>query len=278
MARPLKQGIDYFPLNVDFFSDVKVRKIARACGPNAASILICLLCNIYRNEGYYILWDEDLPFVIADEVGVTEGCVKEIIIKAIQVGFFDAEMYSVHRILTSRGIQKRYLGASCKRKEIRINEDFLVSDGKNRVIDGKNRVSDTDNRQSKVNRNIINNSNACACEGDDDFFVNSSNAQLWIEDMCMRFHLSSDEVRKYLDEFRVECKCKDISHESETNLRRHFHDWLRININRRLYDNNKRQTASDSRQPYNGDAARRQRRVETEQLVGRLLSGDAGDN
>lgn len=32
-GRPTKQGIDYFPLDVGFFSDVKVRKIARACGP-----------------------------------------------------------------------------------------------------------------------------------------------------------------------------------------------------------------------------------------------------
>ena len=89
-GRPTKQGIDYFPLDVGFFSDVKVRKIARACGPQSTSILICLLCNIYKDEGYYILWDEDLPFVIADTVGVSEGAVKEVLTKAVQVGFFDA--------------------------------------------------------------------------------------------------------------------------------------------------------------------------------------------
>ena len=27
MARPLKQGLDYFPLDTDFLSDSKVRKI-----------------------------------------------------------------------------------------------------------------------------------------------------------------------------------------------------------------------------------------------------------
>lgn len=55
MARPKKQGIDYFPLDVNFFSDVKIRKIARACGSQSTSILICLLCNIYKDNGYYIL-------------------------------------------------------------------------------------------------------------------------------------------------------------------------------------------------------------------------------
>ncbi|MCS2285181.1 DUF4373 domain-containing protein [Bacteroides fragilis] len=46
MARPTKQGIEYFSLDVDFFSDIKVRRISKACGPASTSILICLLCNI----------------------------------------------------------------------------------------------------------------------------------------------------------------------------------------------------------------------------------------
>ena len=107
MARPTKQGVDYFPLDVGFFSDVKIRKIARACGPNSASIILCLLCNIYKDEGYYILWDEDLPFVIADEVGVAEGSVKEVLLKAIQVGLFDNDLYEKYKILTSAGVPPR---------------------------------------------------------------------------------------------------------------------------------------------------------------------------
>lgn len=107
-GRPTKQGIDYFPLDVGFFSDIKIRKISRACGSQSASILICLLCNIYKDEGYYILWDEDLPFVIADTVGVSEGAVKEVLLKALQVGFFDNALYEKYNILTSYGIQKRF--------------------------------------------------------------------------------------------------------------------------------------------------------------------------
>ena len=156
MGRPIKQGIDYFPLDVGFFSDVKIRKIARACGPNAASILICLLCNIYRDNGYYIGWDEDLPFFIADEVGVSEGCVKEILTKAVQVGFFDKDMYEKHNILTSAGIQKRFFDITRQRKEIEINNDFLLDFGKNGVNHVKkpinhvkNSVNTIDNRQRK---------------------------------------------------------------------------------------------------------------------------------
>lgn len=149
MARPNKQGIDYFPFDVDFFSDIKIRKIARACGSQATSILICLLCNIYKDKGYYILWDEDLPFVIADTVGVSEGAVKEVILKALQVDFFDQDIYKKHNVLTSLGIQKRFKSAVYKREKIEYIEEYMVSDVIKIVSDVKNQVSDVRSTQSK---------------------------------------------------------------------------------------------------------------------------------
>ena len=130
-GRPTKQGIDYFPMDVGFFSDVKIRKISRACGSQSASILICLLCNIYKDEGYYIVWDEDLPFVIADIVGVSEGAVKEVLIKALQVGFFDNTLYEKYHVLTSFGIQKRFLLATYKRKETELIPEYMINDVNN---------------------------------------------------------------------------------------------------------------------------------------------------
>ena len=153
MARPRKQGIDYFPLDVNFFSDVKIRKIARACGSQSTSILICLLCNIYKDNGYYILWDEDLPFVIADSVGVSEGAVKEVILKAIQVDFFDKDIYEKYKVLTSHGIQSRFKSAVYKREEIEYVVEYLVSDIQNSISDEKNCVSDAESTQSKVKVN-----------------------------------------------------------------------------------------------------------------------------
>lgn len=148
-GRPTKQGIDYFPMDVGFFSDVKIRKISRACGSHSTSILICLLCNIYKDEGYYILWDEDLPFVIADIVGVSEGAVKEVLIKALQVGLFDQELYEKYKILTSYGIQKRFLLATYKRKETEIIPQYLINDVNNSINDGINSINDANNEQSK---------------------------------------------------------------------------------------------------------------------------------
>lgn len=122
----------------------------RACGPAAGSILTCLLCNIYRDKGYYILWDEDLPFDIADRVGVSEGAVSEVVQKAIQVGFFDPSLHKAHKILTSLEIQKRYKAGTAKRQDVEWNDDYRVSSAGNPVDGGRNQVSDTENTQSKV--------------------------------------------------------------------------------------------------------------------------------
>ena len=148
-GRPTKQGIDFFPMDVGFFTDVKIRKISRACGSQSTSILICLLCNIYKDEGYYILWDKDLPFVIADTVGVSEGAVKEVLIKSLQVGFFDQELYEKYKILTSSGIQKRFLLATYQRKETTIIPEYLINCANNSINCTNNSINHSDNEQSK---------------------------------------------------------------------------------------------------------------------------------
>ncbi|WP_281816150.1 DUF4373 domain-containing protein [Parabacteroides goldsteinii] len=149
MARPIKQGLSYFPFDVSFFSDRKVRKIIRGCGPASPTILICLLCNIYEDQGYYILWDEELPFDIADTIGVPEGAVKELIKKAVDVDFFDKEMFEKEHILTSRGIQSRFIESTKKRKDVTIKKEYWIFSGNNSVNDVNNPVNDTHNEQSK---------------------------------------------------------------------------------------------------------------------------------
>ncbi|HHX0206155.1 TPA: Lin1244/Lin1753 domain-containing protein [Enterococcus faecalis] len=158
MARPLKQGIDYFSLSVDFLRDIKVRKIKRACGPHAVEILLCLLGNIYRETGYYIGWDEDTMFLVADEVGAKEGLVEETVNKAIQVGFFNQEKFNNYKILTSSGIQKRYLEATKKRKEVVISDIYLVNDTlkeKETLVNGANNTQ-SKVKESKVNKSKVN--------------------------------------------------------------------------------------------------------------------------
>lgn len=158
MARPIKQGLDYYPLDVGFLQDVKIRRIMRACGIQSIPVLISLLANIYRNDGYFLRWSPDMSFLIADELGVSEGAVTATVDKAVQVDFFNANMYECYGVLTSEGIQSRFFEAASRRREVRYDARFLlinVNVYKNLVNVDNNPVNVDDNPQSKVKESKV---------------------------------------------------------------------------------------------------------------------------
>ena len=158
MARPIKQGLDYYPLDVGFLQDVKIRRIIRACGIQSIPVLISLLANIYRNDGYFLRWSPDMSFLIADELGVSEGAVTATVDKAVQVDFFNANMYECYGVLTSEGIQSRFFEAASRRREVRYDARFLlinVNVYKNLVNVDNNPVNVDDNPQSKVKESKV---------------------------------------------------------------------------------------------------------------------------
>ena len=140
MARPLKQGIDYFPLDVGFLRDVKVRKIMKACGVSAPTILICLVGYIYKDYGYFLCWDEEVGFLVADEVGVSEALVLEVLQQALRVDFFNQKLFDEHKVITSTGIQKRYFAAVARRSKVEVIEKYCLLPRNEGVISDNNLV------------------------------------------------------------------------------------------------------------------------------------------
>lgn len=182
MARPIKQGIDYFPVDVGFLQDTKIRKITRACGISAIPILLSLLISIFRDEGYYVGWDDEMSFLIADNVGVSEGAVIETVNKAVQVDFFNANMFNAYDILTSAGIQRRFFKAVERRKEVYYDARFLLISENvcNNLINVSNNSRNVyDNQQSKVKeskgKNIYNSDGEAV-----DNFINYSFDYFWL--------------------------------------------------------------------------------------------------
>jgi hypothetical protein len=163
MARPRKKGLDYYPIDVGFLDDVKVMRITSKCGAEAVSVLICLLGEIYAEEGYYMEVNEDTAFIIGRKCGLGEDKVLEVINRAKEAGFFDKKMAEKYRILTSKGIQGRYLEATAKRKGGYIKREFdvliapetPVSDTETLVNSPKTKVSDTGSTQSKVKESKV---------------------------------------------------------------------------------------------------------------------------
>lgn len=128
MGRPVKKGLVYFYNDVDFYQDIKIRKLIRRKGGQAATVYHILLCEIYR-QGYYLQWDDDIPFLIMEVCGFDETYIKDVIDYCIQVGLFDKHLYDEDGVLTSIGIQERYLaaGKDAKRKVGKDLPYLLVS-------------------------------------------------------------------------------------------------------------------------------------------------------
>lgn len=116
MARPRKQGLDYFPLDIDFFEDDKVVIISGEFGAKGEMVIIRLLCLIYAN-GYFIQWSETTKMRFLRELGgMPVQSLDMIINRAVRIGFFSKDLFDSKGVLTSAGIQRRYFEASKYRK------------------------------------------------------------------------------------------------------------------------------------------------------------------
>ena len=156
MARPTAKGVEYFPLNVNFINDLKVRKLLLSCGAEAIAVLIYLLSTIYKDEGYYVEIHEDEIDLIALDVNVTPEFVLEVINKACEVRFFDVNLYNNFNILTSKGIQERYLKITERRKNSVVITQFnLINVCNNSINVNNNSINVYDNEQSKVKKRKV---------------------------------------------------------------------------------------------------------------------------
>lgn len=136
MARTPKVGLDFFPLDVAFFEDPKVKKLRRKHGALGLSIFVNLLCRIYK-EGYYLeVTDcEDLYSDIADQI-FNDKQSREI--PKIQQVILDIELCglikiirfdnSEKQVLTSSGIQKQYTSIMEKSKRQNKVELYRLED------------------------------------------------------------------------------------------------------------------------------------------------------
>lgn len=128
MARPIKDGVDYFPLDTDFFQDDKVRLIKGEFGAKGIVILLAILCEIYRGTGYYKVWGEDACFLMADAVGcgITPENITQVVHGCLRRSIFDSGVFQVFGILTSAGIQRRYIRAVSTRDQIPIYQEYWL--------------------------------------------------------------------------------------------------------------------------------------------------------
>lgn len=153
MARPVKIGLDYFPLDTNIDGDDKIQLIEAEFGSKGFAIIIKLFCKIYADKGYYYNWTEVEKLLFAKRMGETVGLVDEIVKRSVKWGLFEESVFNQFQVLTSSAIQSRFLEAVSRRENIEMFKEFLlidISDYKNRVNVNINSINVDKSTQSKV--------------------------------------------------------------------------------------------------------------------------------
>lgn len=153
MARPVKQGLDYFPLNVVL--DEKFDLLEHKHGIVGYAVVLKLWQKIYK-KGYYTKWDDMIQEATAFKFDIEPEGLNAIIKTAFRVGLFDLQMYEKYGILTSHGIQKQYFLSVGRRKGVEVIAEFMLVNVPDNVVCVDINGVNVDINQHKPCNNTVN--------------------------------------------------------------------------------------------------------------------------
>ena len=127
MAAPNKEGLDYFAHDAGLSSDAKVEYLESDHGITGYGIYLKLLEKIYRNS-YYIKFTKRDVILMSRRTGVEEEKITKIVNTCVRERIFNKDIFEKYNVLTSRGIQKRYVKACERRKILEMVEELVLVD------------------------------------------------------------------------------------------------------------------------------------------------------
>ncbi|MDH5112814.1 Lin1244/Lin1753 domain-containing protein [Lactiplantibacillus plantarum] len=199
MARPVKEGLDYFPLDVDFAVNDKTEAIMGEFGPKGVLFMIYLLSAVYQN-GYYLQWNKLKQMQLANRIeGVSPELANQIVNRLIAYGTFSEELFNSAKVLTSQRIQETYEDATKRRKSQKPTKYWINVD-----INKDTSVVNVDiNPQSKVNKSKVNKSKVN--NYDDDAGVTREQViNDWTNLWGFPNGVARPEIDEWLEEFKPE--------------------------------------------------------------------------
>ncbi|QBX93860.1 Lin1244/Lin1753 domain-containing protein [Lactiplantibacillus plantarum] len=199
MARPVKEGLDYFPLDVDFAVNDKTEAIMGEFGPKGVLFMIYLLSAVYQN-GYYLQWNKLKQMQLANRIeSVSPELANQIVNRLIAYGTFSEELFNSAKVLTSQRIQETYEDATKRRKSQKPTKYWINAD-----INKDTSVVNVDiNTQSKVNKSKSNKSKVN--NYDDDAGVTREQViNDWTNLWGFPNGIARPEIDEWLEEFKPE--------------------------------------------------------------------------
>ena len=126
MARPKKENLDYFPFDVVFFGDKKIKRLKAQFGTDGICVYLYVLCDAYQN-GYYAVWDEDLELDISEYFGFSEEKTRQIINCLLSRSLLKSILVKPVKVLTAESVQRRYQEAKKgAKRDIFVDERIWI--------------------------------------------------------------------------------------------------------------------------------------------------------
>ena len=196
MGRPLKTGLDFFGMDIDMDEDDKIIDFLEKIGTNTGMGAIWQLLNAIYKQGYYIEWNSSILKKLCRKKHLDKNEMETAVQyltgsnmtysdRQENAVFFNHDLYKDYKILTSKGIQKRYLLACARRSKINFDSRFIVLDyseqtnpHKERMKDGKFDFVDTKGYWTELDNkfyllNFI--TNGLLCDNTNGVNVNTNN-------------------------------------------------------------------------------------------------------
>lgn len=165
MARPQKEGLDYFPHDVYASSDEKIEPLILLYGAKGYAFYFLHLEYIYRNSALeFDISDAETREVIQQKLQISAEEYEQILQTALKKKCFDKEYFDQTNKLTSNGIKKRASSVLEKREKMRTAYDQTKKES----------------TKERINKSKVKKKNCCISSPISDAEINTTFEALWL--------------------------------------------------------------------------------------------------
>lgn len=235
----LKTGLDFYRQDTNRYQDRRIKRLKKDFGCNGISVYDYLICEIYRDKGCFLVWDDSTAFDVAEYFGLKENTVKEIVNYCAAVGLFDKGLLCRESVLSSYSIQQRYIEmcSRAKRKNIKIPEEYaIIPEESFKIPEESLKIPEV---CDKVKKSKVNNLSIVSPLDfwEDDIVPVSrlkkiifENEQAWYETIAMAQKLKPNEITTWLNNFFTYLECTGEVNKSLKDFKSHFYRWMKIEL------------------------------------------------
>jgi hypothetical protein len=154
VARPIKEGMSYFPHDVDASSDEKIEALRSLFDNDGYAFYFILLERIYRTScGELDISSDIKKAAVIKKIGVPKEQFEKILDASFELGLFDKALFNSTGCLTSHGIKCRFSEIERLREKWRKKKEvFSRENNTENPVENSQETGERKEKKNKVNQ------------------------------------------------------------------------------------------------------------------------------